>query len=134
MARKGGRILLFGGLPKDDCTPPVDMNLIHYNALSLIGTTTFAPRHYRLAVKLVASNRIPVDKLITHRFPLADFQQGATMALEARCSRQSSCRNEVAAPAPTARWETRQPHRTLCRHSHRTVLAQPGGRPGEDRD
>ena len=84
MARKGGRILLFGGLPKDDCTPPVDMNLIHYNALSLIGTTTFAPRHYRLAVKLVASNRIPVDKLITHRFPLADFQQGATMALEGK--------------------------------------------------
>ena len=84
MARKGGRILLFGGLPKDDCTPPVDMNLIHYNALSLIGTTTFAPRHYRLAVKLVASKRIPVDKLITHRFPLADFPQGATMALEGK--------------------------------------------------
>ena len=69
MARKGGRILLFGGLPKDDSKPPVDMNLVHYNALALIGTTTFAPRHYRLAVKLVASNRIPVDKLITHRFP-----------------------------------------------------------------
>lgn len=84
MARKGGRILLFGGLPKDDCTPPVDMNLVHYHALSLIGTTTFAPRHYRLAVKLVTSNRIPVDKLITHRFPLADFQQGALMALEGK--------------------------------------------------
>lgn len=84
MARKGGRILLFGGLPKDDCTPPVDMNLVHYHALALIGTTTFAPRHYRLAVKLVASNRIPVDKLITHRFPLAEFKQGATMALEGK--------------------------------------------------
>lgn len=84
MARKGGRILLFGGLPKDDSKPPVDMNLVHYNALALIGTTTFAPRHYRLAVKLVASNRIPVDKLITHRMPLADFKQGAMMALEGK--------------------------------------------------
>jgi len=84
MARKGGRILLFGGLPKDDSRPPVDMNLVHYNALSLIGTTTFAPRHYRLAVKLVASNRIPVDKLITHRFPLNEFKQGAMMALEGK--------------------------------------------------
>jgi len=84
MARKGGRILLFGGLPKDDSKPPVDMNLVHYNALALIGTTTFAPRHYRLAVKLVASNRIPVDKLITHRFPLAEFKQGAMMALEGK--------------------------------------------------
>jgi L-iditol 2-dehydrogenase len=84
MARKGGRILLFGGLPKDDCKPPVDMNLIHYNALFLIGATTFAPRHYRNAVSLVASNRIPVDKLITHRFPLADFNKGAHMALEGK--------------------------------------------------
>ena len=84
MARKGGRILLFGGLPKDDSKPPVDMNLVHYNALALIGATTFAPRHYRLAVKLVASNRIPVDRLITHRFPLAEFKQGAMMALEGR--------------------------------------------------
>jgi L-iditol 2-dehydrogenase len=84
MARKGGRILLFGGLPKDDSKPPVDMNLVHYNALYLIGATTFAPRHYRNAVQLVASNRIPVDKLITHRFPLADFVTGAHMALEGK--------------------------------------------------
>lgn len=81
VARKGGRILVFGGLPKDNSTPPVDMNLVHYNALYLIGTTTFAPRHYRQAVQLVSSNRIPVDKLITHRMPLDDFVQGANMAL-----------------------------------------------------
>ena len=84
MARKGGRILLFGGLPKDNSKPGVDMNIVHYNALHLIGTTIFAPRHYRLALKLVASGRIPVDKLITHRFPLSDFKQGATMALEGK--------------------------------------------------
>jgi L-iditol 2-dehydrogenase len=84
MARKGGRILVFGGLPKDNSKPPVDMNIVHYNALQLIGTTTFAPRHYRLAVSLVASNRIPVDKLITHRFTLDEFNQGANMALEGK--------------------------------------------------
>ncbi len=84
IARKGGRILLFGGLPKDDSKPPVDMNLVHYRALALIGTTTFAPRHYRLAVKLASSNRIPVDKLITHRFPLSEFKRGAMMALEGK--------------------------------------------------
>jgi L-iditol 2-dehydrogenase len=84
MARKGGRILLFGGLPKDNSKPGVDMNIVHYNALHLIGTTIFAPRHYRLALKLVASGRIPVDKLISHRFPLSDFKQGATLALEGK--------------------------------------------------
>lgn len=84
MARKGGRVMLFGGLPKDNSKPGVDMNLVHYNALHLIGTTIFAPRHYRLALKLVASGRIPVDKLITHRFPLAEFKKGALMALEGK--------------------------------------------------
>jgi L-iditol 2-dehydrogenase len=84
MARKGGRILLFGGLPKDDSKPGVDMNIVHYNGLHLIGTTIFSPRHYRLALKFVASGRIPVDKLITHRFPLSEFKQGATLALEGK--------------------------------------------------
>ncbi len=81
MARKGGRILLFGGLPKDDSKPGVDMNIVHYNALHLIGTTIFAPRHHRQAVDLVASGRFPVDKLVTHRFPLDDFVAGANLAL-----------------------------------------------------
>ena len=84
MARKGGRILLFGGLPKEDSKPSVDMNIVHYNALHLIGTTIFAPRHYRLALKLITSGRIPMDKLITHRFPLAEFKTGAMMALEGK--------------------------------------------------
>jgi L-iditol 2-dehydrogenase len=84
MAKKGGRILLFGGLPKDDSKPGVDMNTVHYNALHLIGTTIFSPRHYRLALKFVASGRIPMDKLVTHRLPLCDFKQGATMALEGK--------------------------------------------------
>lgn len=32
----------------------------------------------------MATNRIPVDKLITHRFPLSAFKEGATMALEGK--------------------------------------------------
>jgi len=84
MARKGGRILLFGGLPKGDSKPGVDMNTVHYNALHLMGTTIFAPRHYRLALKLVASGRIPADRLISHRFPLAEFKRGALLALEGK--------------------------------------------------
>ncbi len=84
MARKGGRILIFGGLPKDNSKPGVDMNIVHYNALHVIGTTIFAPRHHRLALSFAASGRLPVDKLVTHRFPLAEFKQGATMALEGK--------------------------------------------------
>jgi L-iditol 2-dehydrogenase len=83
MARKGGRILLFGGLPKDQTRPGIDMNMVHYNALQLIGTTIFAPRHQLLSLKLVLSGRIPADRLIT-RFPLDDFVAGVHLAMEGK--------------------------------------------------
>jgi L-iditol 2-dehydrogenase len=81
MARKGGRIVQFGGLPKTDSKPGVDINLIHYKGLHYMGTTTFAPRHNAIAMELVHSGKIPVEKLVTHRFPLEDFEKGAALAL-----------------------------------------------------
>ena len=81
MARRGGRILVFGGLPKDNSKVSIDMNIVHYNALRLIGISTFAPRHQRVALHFMNSGRIPMDKLVTHRFPLAEFEEGARMAL-----------------------------------------------------
>lgn len=84
MARKAGRILIFGGLPKDNSKPDVDMNIVHYEALQIIGITAFAPRHQRAALKFLASGRIPGDKLITHRFPLTEFKKGAMMMLEGK--------------------------------------------------
>lgn len=84
MAKKGGRVLLFGGLPKDNNKPGVDMNLVHYNALHLIGTTTFAPRHQIIALKLLASGKVPGDKLVTQRLPLSEFKKGVDLALEGK--------------------------------------------------
>ncbi|MDI6451409.1 zinc-binding dehydrogenase [Anaerobaca lacustris] len=82
MARKGGRILLFGGLPKTDSRPQIDMNLVHYNALHLIGTTIFAPRHHHQALSMLADGRIDGRSLITHRGRLEDFAAVAGEALE----------------------------------------------------
>lgn len=84
MAKKGGRVLLFGGLPKDKSCPQIDMNLVHYNALHLIGTTIFAPRHNRIAMQLVASGKIDGNKFISHTYALDDFVEGATLALEGK--------------------------------------------------
>jgi L-iditol 2-dehydrogenase len=84
MARKGGRVLLFGGLPQEESRPGVDMNFVHYSALSLIGITTFAPRHQAEALKMVASGAFPAEKLVSHRLPLSRFEEGARLALEGR--------------------------------------------------
>jgi L-iditol 2-dehydrogenase len=83
MARKGGRILLFGGLPPHLSKPGVDMNTIHYNALHVIGTTIFAPRHHLLALKLILSGKIPIERLIC-KYPLSSFKEGAGLALEGK--------------------------------------------------
>jgi L-iditol 2-dehydrogenase len=64
-------VLLFGGFPKNASRPGVDMNLVHYYALTLFGTATFAPRHQAETVRLVASGAFPADRLMSHRLPLA---------------------------------------------------------------
>ena len=84
MVKKGGRVLLFGGLPKDNASPQVNMNLVHYNALKIIGTTIFAPRHNRISMHLLASGKISGGKYISHTFLLDDFVKGSTMALEGK--------------------------------------------------
>jgi L-iditol 2-dehydrogenase len=84
MARKGGRVLLFGGLPPDLARPGLDTNLIHYGALRVIGTTIFAPRHHAQALDLLAAGRIDTAGLVTHRLPLSRFAEGAAAALEGR--------------------------------------------------
>lgn len=84
LARRGGRIVFFGGLPPGNSTPGIDTNIVHYNNLNVFGTSIFAPRHFRMAVGLIEAGRIPVDKLITNVLPLADFAQGAKMALEGK--------------------------------------------------
>ena len=84
MTKKGGRIVLFGGLPNGDSKPGIDTNIIHYRGLSVIGTTTFAPRHHMLALSLMASGRIPGDKLVTHKMPLLHFNEGVRLASEGK--------------------------------------------------
>ncbi|HET6440113.1 MAG TPA: alcohol dehydrogenase catalytic domain-containing protein [Anaeromyxobacter sp.] len=84
MARRGGRVVQFGGLPQGESRPGIDLNRIHYQALELIGVTTFAPRHNRRALDLIASGRLPAAQLVTHRFPLARFEEGARLALAGR--------------------------------------------------
>ncbi len=84
MAKKGGRIIQFGGMPKDNSKPQIDMNIVHYNGLHIIGTTTFAPKHNLTAMELVITGKIHVDKLVTHTFPLSDFKKGAELALEGK--------------------------------------------------
>jgi hypothetical protein len=54
------------GLGMPGFTPgAVDMNLVHYYALTLFGTATFAPRHQAETVRIVASGGFAAGRLVS---------------------------------------------------------------------
>lgn len=81
MVAKGGRVVLFGGLPHDNSAPGVDLNIVHYQNIDLIGLSRFAPRHFRMSLQMLASGRIPGEKLVTHVLSLDDVDRGVNAAL-----------------------------------------------------
>jgi L-iditol 2-dehydrogenase len=67
MARGGGSVSLFGGMPGGS-TVEIPSELLHYQELTITGTSSFSPDDYREALALIATGRIDVKRLITHRF------------------------------------------------------------------
>jgi len=74
MAAPGGRVSFFGGLPKDKPLITVDSNVVHYKELILAGANGSSPAQNAEALALIASGKVPVADLITHRLPLAQVE------------------------------------------------------------
>ena len=70
MVRKGGRVVLFGGLPKASPLVTLDANRIHYGEITVVGAFSFETSYQEKALKLIAAGVIPADKLITRTYPL----------------------------------------------------------------
>jgi L-iditol 2-dehydrogenase len=70
IAAVGGRINLFGGLPKDDPHIRFDSNLVHYKELIVTGTTACSTHDCLQAADLVNAGILELTPLITGRFPL----------------------------------------------------------------
>jgi L-iditol 2-dehydrogenase len=72
LVRPGGRVSFFGGLPKDKPLITVDSNVVHYRELILAGANGSSPEQNREALELIASGKVPVADLLTHRLGLDD--------------------------------------------------------------
>jgi L-iditol 2-dehydrogenase len=75
MVRKGGKVMLFGGLPKADPWVKLDGNRIHYGQIQVIGSFSYLPAMHATALELLSRGRLPADKLITHSFSLDQIGQ-----------------------------------------------------------
>lgn len=57
MARKGGRVCLFGGCA-EGTEAPVDAHRVHYGQLTLFGVFHHTPRYFAEALRLISSRKV----------------------------------------------------------------------------
>jgi L-iditol 2-dehydrogenase len=72
LVRPGGRVVLFGGLPRD-ARPAVDAYRLHYDELTMRGSFHHTPVTVRGALAFLASGVYPWERLVTHRVLLRDL-------------------------------------------------------------
>ncbi len=77
LPRTRGRIIVVGIFSE---TPKVDLFRFFWRELKLCGARVYEPQDFEKAIEIAASGELPLDRLITARYPLADFQK----ALEPR--------------------------------------------------
>lgn len=73
LAKKGGRVNLFAGFAgTGECT--IEVNTIHYNELTVNGSTAYKRSDYLEAADMVISKKINLDKIATHVFKIDAFK------------------------------------------------------------
>ncbi|MGC9208506.1 MAG: zinc-dependent alcohol dehydrogenase [Nitrososphaeria archaeon] len=73
LASKGGKISVFAGLPSGQSQFTLDTNIIHYNEVSLMGSSGYTYHEFDLAYKIIEKEQDSFLKLVTHRFKLENI-------------------------------------------------------------
>jgi L-iditol 2-dehydrogenase len=77
--RDGGIITLFGNMALQR-PARLDPNLLYYREITLQGSYSPSPLDLVQALHLIAAHAVKVDRLITHRLPLAELPQAVELA------------------------------------------------------
>ena len=77
--RKGGTINLFAA---HSSAVPLNLESIYQQELSITSTYSSSPDELRVALDLLASQAVRVDRLISHRLPLTRFAEGVALMRE----------------------------------------------------
>lgn len=83
-ARKGGQVILFGGLPKADPMTSLNGNLIHYGEIKVVGSFSYHPIFHQQALNAIERGLIPVEKFITATYSLDQINKAFSMAASGR--------------------------------------------------
>ena len=74
--RKRGKVILFGGLSKDNPFTNLNSNIIHYNELSVVGAFSYPAYMHKLALEVIKNKKITSQKYIDMILPLNDITRG----------------------------------------------------------
>lgn len=80
MTRRGGRIVLFGGLPKATPMVSLNSNLIHYGEKVVLGAFSYHPSYHEEALRTLARKTVQAEKFITHTRPLTAIGEAFQIA------------------------------------------------------
>lgn len=79
--RAGGRMNIFAG-PSNGPHLPLDFDDLYHRELAVFSTYSSTPAALTEAFELLASNRVQVTPLISHRLPLHAFEEGVRLQRE----------------------------------------------------
>jgi L-iditol 2-dehydrogenase len=72
LARPGGTVVMFGGLPRE-ARPRIDTFRLHYDELAIRGSFHHTPATVRAALAFLASGAYPWERLVSHHVSLAEL-------------------------------------------------------------
>lgn len=79
MVRRGGKVVLIGGFDDGEVSIPLEWQRIQMSEIQLIPSASFSYRDIYAeqgeVVELIAKGKLPVGKLITHRFTLDQINE-----------------------------------------------------------
>lgn len=87
MVRKRGRVVLFGGVNKNNPITMLNSNMIHYNEISVVGAFSYPSTGLLKAVNLIAEGKISAAKYVTRSVKLDEIADGIAFAEQGKALR-----------------------------------------------
>jgi len=85
LVRKGGKILLFG-IPSEGSYVNLDTSYLFIREISLVPSYSTTETEIKAALQMMASKKIDLSEMITHRFQLGDITEAFRTAEDAQSS------------------------------------------------
>jgi L-iditol 2-dehydrogenase len=87
MVRKRGKVVLFGGVNKNNPMTSLNSNLIHYNEITVVGAFSYPSTGLLKAVNLIAEGKISAKKYVTKTVKLGEIPEGIAFAEQGKALR-----------------------------------------------